>query len=272
MVKDNVYITTDVGEFACRNEWYIIKEIEDFNSNKCEVIEHKKLIDYPNLYLKNKHGGLIPFSELKEVEVYAIKSHIYKNIFYPIQYFDQMYREDLFGVMGAIALRLGAKEIELKYLQEQNIAIKENIQENGKTSANFKNCNLQAEGTQKNSKDFHSKEKWKIHNKQEDLKNKRWGKEELAEYINKEHISIDVLPLIFRENLKKYLDDGEITGTIENREKMAKFVKDNAKRNKELKAKLDAQKIIGINLQLNSDCSVQEENSFTSEIMYRIKF
>lgn len=267
--KDNVYITTDMGEYACRKS---IDAKDAIKEDECMVIEHKNLVNYPSYKLKNRQGTLFPFSELGDMEVYAVKSHIYKDTFYPIQHFDQMYREDLFSVMTAIASRLGAKSIEFRYLQKQDIERKEKKQKSGQASVDARGVTIDAKGAQEDSRDYYSEEKWSECEKHDGLSDRRWGKEELREYIDKENIAIDALPRAFRERLKRYLDDGEVSGSFEKTEKMDSFVKDNAKKNMDLKMKLDAKKIIGINLQLNSDCSFQEKNSFTSEIKYRVEF
>ncbi|TDJ81820.1 hypothetical protein [Campylobacter volucris] len=207
-------------------------DIEQLGEKTRELRENIEIIDSRELkdifkeqdifYLSNKEyklSDLLP--KAGNLNTCLCPSPIYKNAYYDIAYFDKFYKRDIVNTIQLLAGFMGAKKCEINFVSKEEYKAKHenNFEANAdaKHSAyaegnmNYKQTNL--------DKSYNSKElqKNEIRASKKGISGKK-TKEELQEYINKEHININNLPDSFLSALKSYLETGEANGIVESRE------------------------------------------------------
>ncbi|MDL0088702.1 hypothetical protein [Campylobacter gastrosuis] len=107
--------------------------------------------------------------------------------------------------------------------------------------------------------------------KHENMNETSVSSDELKKFIKDEEINLNALPSFFGERVKFYLKTGQISGKIENCEKLSSSLKENT----EFLASLNAQITLlpsFISANLNMNFAQKRTYEFAKSITYKIKF
>lgn len=218
----------------------------------------------------DKSTGVIPIKEFQN-QILA-KSNLYKNRYYTLENYNELYMDDLSGIILAFALRMGAKEYSIEYFEAQEEYFNNNF------SAE-QNADIKANGigvNQKGGLDIETQkikqEAQKTYEKHEKIESNKMNKEELGEWIKDEKLDIDALPRFLGEYIKRYLECGKVAGTITKEEELTKNLQENAHYQAELNFGLILPDFLSTNLNLKSNYNTSKGYKFAKKIKYTIVF
>lgn len=220
---------------------------------------------------KNKNSALIPLNE--EQNQILVKSNLYKNRYYTLKNYNELYVDDLSRIIQAFALRMGAKEYKVSYYEkeeefnETNFSIDQNagvsVSKDVKINQGVSGA-IDKSSTKENIR--------KIEEKHEELEPNKVSKEELGKWIQSENLDVDALPGFFSEYIKRYLECGKVSGNITKTEELSNSLKQNAHYQAKLNASLDLPKFLSANLDLKTEYASSKRYKFTKIVEYMIKF
>lgn len=162
----------------------------------------------------------VPFE--KQGSVLVAPSHLYKNVYYVAEHYDELYRRDLDTIMYALACRMGASSYESSF--EMQVAKKINKSFLNKIVGKFVSAKGQA--NLKSNIKFEKLQDAEMGRKVEFIEQ---GKElvhsskgELQAFIDEENIDIKALPPKFADKVKLYLEGKDIAAErFENTEEVS---------------------------------------------------
>lgn len=162
----------------------------------------------------------VPFE--KQGSVLVAPSHLYKNVYYVAEHYDELYRRDLDTIMYALASRMGASSYESSFEMQVERGIDKSflnkIAGKGVSAAGLANLksNIKFEKSQQDKmgrkEDFIEQGKGLLH----------FTKGDLQAYIDDEKIDIKALPPKFADKVKLYLEGKDIAAErFENTEEVS---------------------------------------------------
>ena len=163
-----------------------------------------------------------PVAFEKQGSVLVAPSHLYKNVYYVAEHYDELYRRDLDAIMYALACRMGASSYESSFEMQVERGIDKSflnkIAGKGVSAAGLANLksNIKFEKSQQDKmgrkEDFIEQGKGLLH----------LSKDELQAFIDKENIDIKALPPKFADKVKLYLEGKDIAAErFENTEEVS---------------------------------------------------
>ena len=201
------------------------------------------------------------------------KSNLYKNRYYDLKNYNELYMEELIAMILDFSLKMGAKHFSVSYKKVETELSRQEI------------CFLQEaklgksgiEGNVKSSTETNtSKTSETIHDIQEEHKNLKnnipLSKEELQEWIRDEDIDINALPGFLGSYIKQYLAVGKISGDITRTENLNISLQENAKFQAKINIGINIPKFISSNLKIQTQSSNNRSYSFAQSITYKITF
>lgn len=259
-----------------------------------KICEKENLLG-SELVRENHHQ--VAIAESKDNRFYA-PSLLYHNLYYPLEQYNEMYQEDLKYLIGAFAVRMGAKSILYSKLEEQYQV------DTTKFEAQFKGtldlraavnflalfCDPKVSGliesvmgkwTEPTPIDINdslsqqnTEEKKDLHKSLQEHRNLNYesmSKEELRAWINQEKIDIKALPSHFRIHVERYLETGEGSGKSITEEEISRVVAKNTELNCVFSLALPKlPNFIGGTLTANYN--KRSEYRYLSQIKYEIEF
>ena len=183
-----------------------------------------------------------PLEEVKDT-CYLVKSELYnKNVYYPIDKYDECYEADFYKIISSVAFNMGASYIKIYGKNEEsNSSKKEKDNQLGKKDeikAKYKNVDIELneeinlKSDNKDNFDMNKSEKIMFEDRN---KNTRMTKEEFSSWINKEGINEKALTF-FENRINHFKEKGEAFGEWNLEWKKSEYSKSVYETYKEIKA------------------------------------
>ena len=217
--------------------------------------------------------GTSPIKIKDATNMILAKSNLYKNRYYNLKNYNELYMEELIAIILDFALKMGAKHFSVSYkkveteLSGQEICF---LQEANSVKSGIKG-NVEI-GTETNT----SKTSETKHDIQEEHKNLKdnipLSKEKLKKWIENENIDLNALPSFLGRYIKQYLVVGKVSGDISRTENLNISLQENAKFQAKINIGINIPKFISSNLKIQTQSSNNRSYSFAQSITYKITF
>ena len=201
------------------------------------------------------------------------KSNLYKNRYYDLKNYNELYMEELIAIILDFALKMGAKHFSVSFkkvenkLSEQEVHLLQEANPSKSGVTGEENLNF------KNNISKTSKTRQVIQEEHKNLKNNiPLSKEELQEWIRDEDIDINALPAFLGSYIKQYLAVGKVSGDITRTENLNISLQENAKFQAKINIGINIPKFISSNLKIQTQSSNNRSYSFAQSITYKITF
>lgn len=159
-------------------------------------------------FVKSKNDKLIPLEEYKKC-CHLVESGLYNNVYYPLEEFNEYYKNDYYILLQRISFKIGAKSFSLSYSDEEEYNKEEKYSHNFEANANhpvFKaetNINI---NNKNNSKDYTKIE----HHKKITMNKSEVSRENFEAWLKKENINIKAFDNIIAPYIDRYFENGKI--------------------------------------------------------------
>ena len=276
----------------------LVKEQTHYNLERLPLTMENLQIDldriktYDNLdddikYYELKKDGYasIPLHKLPHDDDYTLlPSPVYKNRYYLVEEFGELYKKDLIEVIKNLAYGMGAQLVEVELLnQEEYNQRSDDRSDNLQVDADPKSKLSSKLSISKNKNHQHSSNYRKTQNRfassakadEGNTITKPKNKKELGEYIGQCHINIECLPQNFKIAVNTFLETGEIQGTLrqealKQEHSITKNVKDSFKLSVKIMNAINAAPI-----QIGKETThkdTMEEHKYYEYILYKMHF
>ena len=240
-------------------------------TQECEVIVVDNAL-LKDIWVKTDKGTS-PIKIKDATNMILAKSNLYKNRYYDLKNYNELYMEELIAIILNFALKMGAKHFSVSYKKVETELSRQEIcflQE-----ANLVKSGIEGKveiGTEANTSKT-SETKHDIQEEHKNLKNNiPLSKEELQEWIRDEDIDINALPGFLGSYIKQYLAVGKISGDITRTENLNISLQENAKFQAKINIGINIPKFISSNLKIQTQSSNNRSYSFAQSITYKITF
>lgn len=209
-IGDNLILVDGQTEFNIKRNPNATEKITN-NFDLCRFGD-EKLKGY---FVKDKNDKLIPLEEYDKC-CYLVDSGIYKNVYYPLDSFNECYKRDYYSLLQRICFKIGAKSFSLSYSDEEEYSKKEEYSHNISAQASHPIVKAEANANINNknsSKEYNKTE----HHLKMDIAKMEISKEEFDKWCDKEKINIKAFDNIIGGYIDRYFDNGRIDSGIINR-------------------------------------------------------
>ena len=158
----------------------------------------------------------ISLEKYDKKSIYLIPSHIYNNVYYPLEDFEKCYRTDLKNAVISSAIKMGANYIELVFSDEKDYKLSDQLKASATADGSVKDqttdINISGEaGIEYNKENFTvNYYKYSLGSKLIIKDPLRISKEEFSSFLETENINIYGLEEFFQQPIKAYKEDGII--------------------------------------------------------------
>lgn len=183
-----------------------VKENSDKKFLEINPVAYEKLFEERKIQTLDELKDFKIESEMPDKYSVLMPSPIYKNKLYPIEQFDELYKKDLDEAIYNLACRMGVSSYKSSFKYYKKEVKKKNFLEKlkiwqGQNEGDFVFKVLdKCATTEEKERNFSDTEKGILH----------FSKEELEEFIEKEGINTDNLPVEFKDKVKLYLQGKDI--------------------------------------------------------------
>lgn len=144
-------------------------------------------------------------------------SPVINGCLYPVDKFDEYYKEDLLRIMNTLAGFMGAKKYHFNFVKKEELKQSSKSELDSGVNVTYKDnggdANFKREKEREREKKYDESEEISHQSKTSITKKK--SKEDLREWIESNRINIESLPYFFRTLLDLYLESGELSGHLE---------------------------------------------------------
>lgn len=204
-IGDNLILVDGQTKFMIDRKPMATKEIK--NNFELYIFRDEKLKGY---FVKDKNDKLIPLEQYNKC-CYLVDSGIYKNVYYPLDSFNECYERDYKILLKRIATKIGAKSVFIYYNNEEKYSKKENNSHNMEAQVNHPIAETEANVNINNkniSREYNKTER----NEEMNISKKEVSKENFETWLEEEKINIRAFYNIIGTFIDRYYD----IGTIEN--------------------------------------------------------
>ena len=203
-IGDNLILVDSQTEFNIKHNPMATKEI--INNFELYRFGNEKLKGY---FVKDKNDKLIPLEEYNKC-CYLVDSGIYKNVYYPLDSFNECYKRDYHSLLQRICFKIGAKSFSLYYSDEEEYSKKEEYSHNMSAQASHPIVEVEA-NVNINNKDSSKEYNKTEHHLKMDISKMEVSKDKFDEWCDEEKINIKAFDII-----RGYIDRYYYNGRIDN--------------------------------------------------------